>query len=95
METASATSANQQPLNRHERLANEAQERRQESPAAYTILGFCAEFGVSKSYTYNLIRANELDARKVGTKTIITGDSARRWFAALPKAEIRAAKEAS
>ena len=74
------------PHNRHQKRAQAAMARRK---AAYTVRSFCEEFGVSKSYTYNLIRANELDARKIGTKTIITGESAHRWFAALPEADIR------
>lgn len=73
------------PRNRHERRAIEAIARK----ATFTIAEFCETFSVSKSYTYNLIRAGELDARKVGAKTIITGDSAYGWFDNLPVAELR------
>jgi len=43
--------------------------------------------GVTK--IYELIGAGILDARKAGGRTLITGESLRRYVANLPKADIR------
>jgi hypothetical protein len=45
--------------------------------------------GLGATKLYELIGAGVLDARKAGARTLITGDSLRRYVASLPKADIR------
>jgi excisionase family DNA binding protein len=40
--------------------------------------------GVSHATLYRLLRADRLDARKIGTKTVITAESIERFIAELP-----------
>ena len=59
----------------------------QELPVAMTVAEFTKIFSVSRSKTYELIKAQALDARKCGRRTLILGDSASKWLAALPRVE--------
>ena len=45
-----------------------------------------AILGISHATVYRLISAGKLDARKLGNKTLITGESIDRLAMALPKA---------
>ena len=58
-------------------------------PLAYRIEDArrCLGLGVTK--LYELIGAGILDARKAGGRTLITGESLRRYVASLPRADIR------
>ncbi|MFU0505848.1 helix-turn-helix domain-containing protein [Pseudaminobacter sp. NGMCC 1.201702] len=52
---------------------------------ALTIPDFARRFGVGRSKVYLEIQAGRLKPRKVGTRTIIPVEEARRWLEALPK----------
>ncbi len=56
---------------------------------AWSINVWCRSFGQSRATAYNLIRAGVLEARKSGRKTLIDGISVDRWYANLPKADIK------
>ena len=45
-----------------------------------------ALLGISHATCYRLINAGKLDARKIGSKTVITAESIERFRAELPKA---------
>lgn len=62
-----------------------------EAVRAYTIAGFCEAFGVGRSKTYLELKAGRLRAKKLGKKTLITEQEARRWLMALPEASRSAA----
>lgn len=42
---------------------------------AYSISEVCRETSFGKTKIYELIAAKKLDARKIGRRTIVTGDS--------------------
>lgn len=58
-------------------------------PLAYRIEDAKRATGHGTTKIYELIGAGVLDARKAGSRTLITGDSLRRYIANLPKADIR------
>jgi hypothetical protein len=58
-------------------------------PIAYRIEDARRVIGVGTTRIYELIGAGVLDARKAGGRTLITGESLRRYVANLPKADIR------
>ena len=58
-------------------------------PLAYRIEDARRMVGLGVTRIYELIGAGVLDARKAGGRTLITGDSLRRYVADLPKADIR------
>ncbi len=47
---------------------------------------------VSHAHLYRLIAAGKLDARKSGSKTLITRQSIERFIAGLPAAQVRSAQ---
>lgn len=49
-------------------------------PIAYTIHAFCARYAVGRSFTYELIKADQLLARKAGRRTLIDAASAAEWY---------------
>jgi hypothetical protein len=51
---------------------------------ALTITAFCQGYGVGRSRCYEMIAAGSVEARKFGAKTLITRESAERWFQSLP-----------
>jgi hypothetical protein len=51
--------------------------------------------GLGQTKLYELIGKGVLDARKAGSRTLITGESLRAYVAGLPKAEIRTGREAA
>ena len=56
---------------------------------AISITNFGETYGPSRSTTYELIAQGKITARKIGRKTVIDVESADRWFASLPEADIR------
>lgn len=53
---------------------------------AYTIAQFTELYGISRAKVYNLLKAGELQAVKVGRRTLIPSESAEAWFTGLPEA---------
>ncbi len=59
-----------------------------DAPAAGGFLrvnDFCRLYCCGRSKAYELIRDGVLDARQIGTRTVITRASIEVWAAALPK----------
>ena len=52
---------------------------------AYTVRQFSEAFSLSRATVYNLISRGEIEARKVGGRTLIPAESAESWFASLPE----------
>jgi excisionase family DNA binding protein len=52
---------------------------------AFTINGACAAIGVGRTKLYELINSGTLEARSLGAKTVIPGESLERLIASLPK----------
>ena len=50
-----------------------------------SISQFCDRYDVGRSFTYNLIKSGEIEARKAGRRTLITVESGDRWFAGLKR----------
>jgi hypothetical protein len=59
------------------------------SPRAISVERFGMVYGPGRSLTYQLIAEGKITARKIGRKTVIDVESADRWYASLPPAEIR------
>jgi hypothetical protein len=57
--------------------------------ALYPKREACAEIGVGLTKLDELIATEQLDARKIGKKVVVTGASIDRYVESLPKAEIR------
>ncbi len=49
--------------------------------------------GLGTTKIYELIGAGTLDARKAGSRTLLTGESLRAYVASLPKANITTGRE--
>ena len=49
-----------------------------------TIPDFCRQFRVGRTKAYDLINMDEVEAVKVGRRTLIVLASALRWAASLP-----------
>lgn len=60
-----------------------------QEPLAYRIDDACRSLGLGTTKLYELISGGVLDARKSGSRTLITGASLRAYLASLPKADIR------
>ena len=56
---------------------------------AYRIPDAGRMTGLGNTKLYELIGQGVLDARKAGSRTLITGESLRAYVAGLPKAEIK------
>jgi excisionase family DNA binding protein len=54
---------------------------------AYTVEGFCERFGIGKSTFYEELNAGRIEARKVGSKTLIPAAAAEAWLSNLPRAK--------
>ena len=61
-------------------------------PLVYRIEDAKRMIGSGTTKVYELIAAGVLDARKAGSRTLITGASLRRYVADLPKADIHTGK---
>jgi excisionase family DNA binding protein len=57
---------------------------------AMNIDEFCARYGVSRTTTYEEIKARRLRALKCGKRTLITEDDAEDWLRQLPAIEPKA-----
>jgi excisionase family DNA binding protein len=55
----------------------------------YRIEDFCAVFGVARRTTYDLIAVGEIEAIKIGTRTVITAESARAWRNRCPRVKAK------
>jgi len=51
---------------------------------AMSIPEFCQRYNVGRTLAYEEINAGRLRARKVGKRTIISGDEAEAWLKSLP-----------
>ncbi len=60
-------------------------------PLAYSLPDFLERFSVSRSTAYREINAGRLEARKRGSRTIITAEAAQAWLDSLPTLQRRAA----
>jgi excisionase family DNA binding protein len=54
-----------------------------------TIADAVKASGIGRTTIYELIGAKKLDARKCGSRTLITADSLRNYIGNLPAADIR------
>ena len=57
-------------------------------PLAYTIQDAGQLAGLGRTKLYDLISEGVLDARKIGSRTVIIGESLRGYITSLPKATI-------
>jgi len=53
-------------------------------PEALTLPDFLKRYGISRSTAYREINAGRLEARKRGSRTIITSAAAQAWLDSLP-----------
>ena len=56
------------------------------APHTLTIQGAISYSGCSRSRLYDAIKAGQLEARQIGRRTLIVGDSLRAFLDGLPKA---------
>lgn len=60
---------------------------------AYTIVCTMIVSGLTRTAVYGLIGSGELQAVKSGRRTLVMGDSLRRYIGALPAASIAAPRK--
>ena len=53
-------------------------------PEAFTVREFCKRYAVGRTKAYELFNSQEVEARKMGTRTLVSRRSAELWFANLP-----------
>lgn len=53
-------------------------------PAMYTVRQFCAAHNIGTTLFYQEIINGRLVAQKIGRKTLISEEAAKRWREALP-----------
>lgn len=53
-------------------------------PEAFTVREFCKRYGVGRTKAYELFNSQEVEVRKMGTRTLVSRRSAERWFESLP-----------
>jgi excisionase family DNA binding protein len=58
-------------------------------PLLYCAADAKAALGVGNTRFYELIAAGEFDARKMGSRTMITAESLKRYVESLPRIEPR------
>src|SRR4051812_16870309 len=63
-------------------------------PAMYSIESAMRILDVKRSTIYKLVNLNRLDARKIGSKTLLTAESVQKLIANAPKAKIAGNGEA-
>ena len=56
---------------------------------AFTVQDACRAIGCGRTSLYSLISAGKIEARSLGSRTIIPAESLRRFVASLPPAPIR------
>ncbi len=64
-------------------------------PLAYRVDDASRMLGLGTTKLYALIGTGVLDARKAGSRTLITGESLRAYVTGLPKAHITTGREAA
>ena len=64
-------------------------------PLAYRIPDASRITGLGATKLYELIGQGVLDARKAGSRTLLTAESLNRYIASLPKATITTGREAA
>jgi hypothetical protein len=52
---------------------------------------FCGKYGIGRTKLYELLSTGALEGVRVGSRTMITGDSAEQWAASLPRFKSAAA----
>ena len=55
-----------------------------QQPQLITIREFCSRYAVGRTKAYELLNAREVEAKKIGSSTLIVRDSAEAWLAGLP-----------
>lgn len=51
---------------------------------AFEVNEFCRLHSIGRTTFYEEVKARRLEVRKIGSKTVVLADDARRWLAALP-----------
>jgi excisionase family DNA binding protein len=64
-------------------------EREVKPQLAYTVEEACRQLGCKRTTLYLAISRGELDARKLGSRTIIIGSSLERYLSTRPPANIK------
>ena len=55
-----------------------------DQPQLITIREFCSRYAVGRTKAYELLNAREIEAKKIGSSTLIVRDSVEAWLANLP-----------
>ena len=55
-----------------------------QSPQLITIREFCSRYSIGRTKVYELLNAGQIEAKKIGTSTLITSASVDIWLAGLP-----------
>jgi hypothetical protein len=66
-----------------------------ETPVARTIEATCQHYGWTRTFVYDQLAMQKLEARKAGRRTLVTTESAERLFRNLPRAQFTAPKAAA
>lgn len=53
-------------------------------PEAYRVPDALRIAGIGRTYLYELIKQNRIQAKKAGRRTLIVADSLHAWLASLP-----------
>jgi hypothetical protein len=53
--------------------------------SASTVDGFCKRYKICRPTFYNLVRTGQLEALKLGRKTIVTAEAERAFLANMPR----------
>ena len=53
-------------------------------PTLITVQEFCKKYAVGRTKAYELFNAREVEAKKIGSRTLVVRVSAEKWFADLP-----------
>lgn len=56
---------------------------------AFTVQDACRAIGCGRTSLYSLIAAGKIEARSLGSRTVIPAESLHRFVASLPPAPIR------
>lgn len=53
-------------------------------PSLITVQEFCKKYAVGRTKAYELFNAREVEAKKIGVRTLVVRESAEDWFERLP-----------
>ena len=53
-------------------------------PSLITVQEFCEKYAVGRTKAYELFNAREVEAKKIGVRTLVVRESAENWFERLP-----------